>query len=211
MATIKCTTAQAKALYEARSLTGYDRKTKKSSILSQIKRDHGIASSTKLRINILNTDSDLYLVVRDKRTNKPLLNNLPDPVVAVAVQVPAEAPVAAPAVPAKQVPAKKAAPVKQAPVKKVAPVAKPLPVTKPTKKVAAKPLPVAKKAVKPVAKPVKQAPAAKPAKPLGSPTKSEKFCFEVRPSIDGKKVRLGYASSEAEKAKMIAAYKAANA
>lgn len=201
MAICKISKETAAQLYAARSLTGYDRKTKKASIIRQIKRDLGISSSVKIKINILNPDSPEYLLVRNKRTGVVITNNLPEPTVAipaVASEVPEvpevagkKAPVAKTASVAKKVPvAKKVA------VAKTAPVAKPLPVAK--KAAAAKPLPVAKA---PLAKKATQ-------KRLGSPTKSDKYNIEVRPSISGKKVRLGYASSEAEKGKMIAEHKA---
>lgn len=163
MATIKITAAVAKAIYETRTikLEGA-RKAAKKRILSAIKAEHGIPSSTRLKINILGEDHPEYLVVRDKKTLRPLLNSLPEPTIGVA------------------------------PVKAVAPVAKTAPA----------------KTAKPVAKP-KPAPAqTKTAKPLGSPIRSDKFCYEVRPSINGKKVRLGYASSVKEKEAMIAKFKA---
>lgn len=209
MAILKISRDTASQLYATRSLTGYDRKTKKSAIIAKIKSDNGISRQTKLRINILNEDDPMFLVVRDKRSNQPLSNNLPEPVIAIVPGAVAEA-AATPAVKTQPEVVSKA--VSKAPAKK--PVAKKVPVAKPVpaaKKVpVAKPVPVAKKAA--AVKPLKVAPAkpaAKtPAKTLGSPTKTAKHSIEVRPSIEGKKVRLGYASSEAEKAKMIAAYKA---
>ena len=173
MATIKITAAVAKAIYETRTikLEGA-RKAAKKRIFSAIKAEHGIPSSTRIKINILGEDNPEYLVVRDKKTLRPLLNSLPEPTIGVApVKVVAPAPVAKPA-----------------PVKAAKPVAKPAPV----------------KAAKPVAKPAQT----KTAKPLGSPIRSDKFCYEVRPSINGKKVRLGYASSVKEKEAMIAKFKA---
>lgn len=183
MAICKISKETAAQLYAARSLTGYDRKTKKASIIRQIKRDLGISSSVKIKINILNPDSPEYLLVRNKRTGVVITNNLPEPTVAI------------PAV-ASEVPEVPEVAGKKAPVAKTASVAKKVPVAK--KAAAAKPLPVAKA---PLAKKATQ-------KRLGSPTKSDKYNIEVRPSISGKKVRLGYASSEAEKGKMIAAHKA---
>lgn len=165
MATIKITAAVAKAIYETRTIKPESaRKAAKKRIFSAVKAEHGIPSSTRIKINILGEDHPEYLVVRDKKTLRPLLNSLPEPTIGVA-------------------PVKVVAP---------APVAKPAPV----------------KAAKPVAKP-KPAPAqTKTAKPLGSPIRSDKFCYEVRPSINGKKVRLGYASSVKEKEAMIAKFKA---
>lgn len=218
MATIRISRDTASQLYACRSLTGYDRKTKKSAIIAKIKSDNGISRQTKLRINILNEESPLFLVVRDKRTDKPLTNSLPEPVIAITPGAVAEAattpaiktkPVAAAVAPAKKAASKTTAKAVAAkPVAKVV-AAKPLPVAKKAvaKKVpVAKPVPVAKKAA--AVKPLKVAPAKPVAKTLGSPTKTAKHVIEVRPSINGQKVRLGYASSEAEKAKMIAAYKA---
>lgn len=163
MATIKITAAVAKAIYETRTIKSESaRKSAKKRIFSAIKAEHGIPSSTRIKINILGEDNPEYLVVRDKKTLRPLLNSLPEPTIGVA------------------------------PVKVVAPVAKTAPA----------------KTAKPVAKP-KPAPAqTKTAKPLGSPIRSDKFCYEVRPSINGKKVRLGYASSVKEKEAMIAKFKA---
>lgn len=203
MAIIKISRDTASQLYAARSLTGYDRKTKKSAIIAKIKADNGISRQTKLRINILNEDDPMFLVVRDKRTNQPLRNNLPEPVIAIVPGAVAEA-AATPAV--KTAPVAAAKPVAKPVAKKV--TAKPVPAAKKVvaKKVpVAKPVPVAKKAA---VKPVKVAATKPVAKTLGSPKKTAKHSIEVRPSIDGKKVRLGYASSEGEKAKMIAAYKA---
>lgn len=215
MATIRISRDTASQLYACRSLTGYDRKTKKSAIIAKIKSDNGISRQTKLRINILNEESPLFLVVRDKRTDKPLTNSLPEPVIAITPGAVAEA-ATTPAIKTKPVAVasvKKAAskPIAKAASKPVAKAvtAKPLPVAKKVvaKKVpVAKPVPVAKKAA--AVKPLKVAPAKPAAKTLGSPIKTVKHLIEVRPSINGKKVRLGYASSEAEKAKMIAAYKA---
>lgn len=227
MAILKISRDTASQLYATRSLTGYDRKTKKSAIIAKIKADNGISRQTKLRINILNEDDPMFLVVRDKRSNQPLRNSLPEPVIAIVPGAVAEA-ASTPAVktqpeavsktvsktvskapakkPVAKPVAKKALAVSKAPAKK--PVTKPVPAAK--KVPVAKPVPLAKKAA--AVKPLKVAaakPAAKtPAKTLGSPTKTAKHSIEVRPSIDNKKVRLGYASSEAEKAKMIAAYKA---
>ena len=61
--------------------------------------------------------------------------------------------------------------------------------------------------------PVKKAPVvaskptAKPSKKLGSPVRTDKYCIEVRTTILGQRKRLGFASSQAEKEKMISAAK----
>ena len=64
------------------------------------------------------------------------------------------------------------------------------------------------------AAPVKKAPVAAP-KPaakaptkLGSPVRTDKYCIEVRTTILGQRKRLGFASSQSEKEKMISAAKA---
>lgn len=62
--------------------------------------------------------------------------------------------------------------------------------------------------------PVKKAPvvaskpAFKPSTKLGSPVRTDKYCIEVRTTILGQRKRLGFASSQAEKEKMISAAKA---
>ena len=64
------------------------------------------------------------------------------------------------------------------------------------------------------AAPVKKAPvvASKPVSKastkLGSPVRTDKYCIEVRTTILGQRKRLGFASSQTEKEKMISAAKA---
>lgn len=82
------------------------------------------------------------------------------------------------------------------------PVVKTTAVTaKPAAKTASKPASVAAK--KPIAKPT-----AKSSTKLGSPVRTDKYCIEVRTTILGQRKRLGFASSQTEKEKMISAAKA---
>ena len=60
-----------------------------------------------------------------------------------------------------------------------------------------------KKATVAAPKPVAKAPIK-----LGSPVRTDKYCIEVRTTILGQRKRLGFASSQAEKEKMISAAKA---
>lgn len=59
-----------------------------------------------------------------------------------------------------------------------------------------------KKAPVVASKPVAKAPTK-----LGSPVRTDKYCIEVRTTILGQRKRLGFASSQAEKEKMISAAK----
>lgn len=203
MAVLKISEAQAQALLDARKLSSYARKAAKKRIFAEIHAQHGIPRSQKIKMFIENPEHPEYLCVRDKRTGKPLDNGVPEPVVATAV-------VATPkAVPAKA-PAKPVAAVKTAAKGKGKPAVKTPAKKAPAKaavKTAAKP--AAKKAapVKATAKPVAKA-AKKVEKDSFSKTKTDKCQIEVRTSIDGVRKRLGYASSEAMKAKIIAKAKA---
>lgn len=176
MAVIKISEAQAKRFLVARLLDNYKRKQVKKQLFAEIRRQHGIPSYTKFRIAVENPDNPNYLVVRDKRSDQPLTNGAPEPVVSTVASTPAPAPAAV-----APVAAKKAAPVK-------APAAK-----KPATKAPAKP--AAKKAA-----PVK-APAAKVATVTFDRPK------DVRITVDGKRIRLGSAKTQAEFDKLLKAGK----
>lgn len=199
MAVLKISEAQAQALLDARELSSCARKAAKRRIFAEIHAQHGIPRSQKIEMFIENPEHPEYLVIRCKRTGKPLDNGVPEPVVATAV-------VATPkAVPAKA-PAKPVAAVKTAAKGKAKPVVKTPAKKAPAKaavKTAAKP--AAKKAapVKATAKPVAKA-AKKVEKDSFSKTKTDKCTVEVRATLGSKRVRLGYASSQEMKAKVIA-------
>lgn len=180
MAVLKISEAQAQALLDARKLSSSARKAAKKRIFAEIHAEHGIPRSQKLEMFIENPENPEYLYVRDKRTAKPLDNGVPEPVVATAV-------VATPkAVPAKA-PAKPVAAIKPAAKGKAKPAVK-----TPAKKAPAKP-------AKPVAKAAK-----KVEKDSFSKTKTDKCTIEVRTTLGKSRVRLGYASSQEMKAKVIA-------
>ena len=197
MAVLKITEAQAHELLKARTESKYVRKNIKKRIFGDIHRTLNIPRSQKIKFFIENPEHPEYLVVRDKRTGKALNNGVPEPVVSMAVKTtpaPAKAPekaVAAikPAAKGKAKPAVKT-PAKKAPAKAAV-------------KTAAKP--AAKKAApaKPVAKAAK-----KVEKDSFSKTKTDKCQIEVRATLGNKRVRLGYASSQEMKAKVIAKAKA---
>ena len=203
MAILKITTQQAQALLDARKLSSSARKAAKKRIFAEIHAQHGIPRSQKIKMWLENELHPEYLVIRCKRTGKPLDNGVPEPVVATAVVATQKA------VPAKA-PAKPVAAIKPAAKGKA----------KPAVKTPAKKAP-AKAAVKTAAKPAgkKAAPVKAPAKPVAkaakkvekdsfSKTKTDKCTVEVRATIGGVRKRLGYASSEAMKAKIIAKAKA---
>ena len=203
MAMIKISEAQAQRLLEARTKDRYQRKNIKKAVFSEVRREHGIPYSTKFRIAIENPDNPMYLVVRNKRTDQPLTNGLPDPVVTTAASAPAAhvatpvpaAPAAAVASAVSKVAAKKAA----APAKKAAPAAK-----APAKKAA----PAVKKAPAKKAAPVKAPAAKKAAAPAKTPAKKAVsvvagFPKDVRITVDGKRIRLGTAKTQAEYDKMV--------
>jgi hypothetical protein len=172
------TEQQAQALLNARKLSTQARKAEKKRIIAEVKRQHGIPSVTKLVFFIENPENPLYRVIRDKRSKQPLDNGVPD---AVKPVVKAKSPVTAKA------PAKKAAPVKVV-AKAPAKVAAKAETKKAPAKVAAK----------------KSVPAKATQKPLGSPVRTAQHTVEVRTTLEGVRVRLGYAKNEAEKQKMIA-------
>ena len=211
MAILKITTQQAQALLDARKLPNFTRQAVKKRIFAEIHAQHGIPRSQKIKMFIENPEHPEYLCVRDKRTGKPLDNGVPEPVVATAV-------VATPKAVHAKAPAKPAAAIKPAAKGKAKPAVK-----TPAKKAPAKPAKKvpAKAAVKTAAKPAakKAAPVKAPAKPVAkaakkvekdsfSKTKTDKCTVEVRTTIGGVRKRLGYASSEAMKAKIIAKAKA---
>lgn len=203
MAVLKITEAQAHELLKARTEPKYIRKNIKKRIFGEIHRTLNIPRTQKIKLFIENPEHPEYLVVRDKRTGKALNNGVPEPVISMAsvktTPAPAKAhakPVAAikPAAKAKAKPAVKT-PAKKAPAKAAVKT-----VSKPAAKKAAP--------VKAPAKPVAKA-AKKVEKGIFSKTKTDKCNIEVRCTISGVRKRLGYASSEAMKAKVIAKAKAA--
>lgn len=187
MAQMKCTTLQAQTLLNARSKPNYERKQIKKRVFAEIRKEHGIPSGTKFKMFIESEDNPLYCVLRNKHTGKPLDNGIPDKVEApVKLQV-QESPAAKP------------------------PVAKPVKVAKPVAKAPAKKAPAKAPAKAPV-KPVAKAPAKPVAKaPAKAPAKVEvTYPREVRPTIAGKRVRLGVAKDAAAEKRMIAKYKKEN-
>lgn len=190
MGTMKCTTLQAQTLLNARSKPIYERKQIKKRVFAEIRKEHGIPSGTKFKMFVESEDNPLYCVLRNKHTGKPLDNGIPEKVEApVKLQV-QESPAAKP------------------------PVAKPVKVAKPVAKAPAKPVakapkPVAKAPAKPVAKAPAKAPVKAPAK---KPAASAQVSYprEVRPTLGGKRVRLGVAKDAAAEKRMIAKYKKEN-
>ena len=187
MAVIKISEAQAKRFLDARLLDNYKRKQVKKQLFAEIRRQHGIPSYTKFRIAVENPDNPNYLVVRDKRSDQPLTNGAPEPVVSTVASTPAPAPAdVAPVAKAiakvadKKAAAPKAPAAKKAPAKKAAPVK----------------APAAKKAPAKKAAPVKAPAAVAFDKPK-----------EVRITVDGKRIRLGSAKTQAEFDKLLKAGK----
>ena len=191
MATLKITLAQANELLNARKMNRSARLAVKKRVFAQIHKDHNLPKSQKIKLFIENPSNKLYCVIRDKRTGTPLDNGLPEAALTTGT-APKGVGVKKPAV---QAPVKKA-PVKKAPAKKVA------------VKAAAKKAPVKKVAVKaPVKAAAKKAPAKlvkKAEKPAFSKTRTDKCNIEVRASIAGVRTRLGWASTEAMKERVIA-------
>lgn len=147
-----CTKAQAVALFNARSLSRYDRKQIKRRIFAEIRAEHKLPRKPAITLFVENEDNPMFCLIRDKRTKLPLDDGRPEP--APVLPHPAES-------------------VKKAPVAKKAVAKK---ATAPAKKVAAKP--ATKKAApakKPAAKAVtKKAPAKAPAKAVAKPAKPRK-------------------------------------
>lgn len=187
MAQMKCTKLQAQTLLNARSKSDYERKQIKKRVFAEIRKEHGIPSTLKFKLFVESEDNPLYCVLRNKHTGKPLDNGIPEKVEApVKLQV-QESPAAKP------------------------PVAKPVKVVKPVAKAPAKApaKPVAKAPAKPVAKAPAKAPVKAPAK---KPAASAQVSYprEVRPTLGGKRVRLGVAKDAAAEKRMIAKYKKEN-
>lgn len=196
MAIMKATEVQVQRLIAARGQ--YNRKSIKKAVMNEIHSMHSIPKSRKIKIVTGPKTSPNYLVIRDKRTSQPLMNELADPVMTVATK-PVEA-----VAPAKAA-AKKAAPAKAA-AKKATPTKAPAKAAaKPASKKAAPAKAPAKAAAKPAAK--KAAPAKAPAKAAAKPAVA--YPREVRVTINGKRVRLGTAKNAAAEKAMIA--KAKNA
>lgn len=152
-------------------------------IFRKIKQEAGLPQSKKIVVFIENKDNPLYRVIRDKFTKLPLDDGRGHvPVIVEAKKEPAKKVAAKTVAAAKKAPAKKVAPktVKAAPAKKVAQAAKKAVPAKKTTKVAA------------------------PSKDLYDTPK------DVRISVNGKRVYIGKAKSDADKAKMIAKYKKDN-
>lgn len=199
MAIMKATEVQVQRLIAARGQ--YNRKSLKKAVMNEIHSMHSIPKSRKIKIVTGPKTSPNYLVIRDKRTGQPLMNELADPVMTVAAK-PVEAPVAAKK--ATKPAAKKVAPAKVAAAKAPAkPAAKKATPAKAPTKAAAKP------AVKAAEVSVKPTKAASSPKPLGSAVKTAKYTIEVRVTNPKTKVRqrIGFASSEAMKQKMVAQFK----
>lgn len=201
MAVLKISEAHAHELLKARTEPKYIRKNIKKRIFGEIHRSLNIPRTQKIKFFIENPEHAQYLQVLCKRTGKALDNGVPEPVVSMASVKTTHA----------KAPEKAVAAIKPAAKGKA----------KPAVKTPAKKAP-AKAAVKTVAKPAakKAAPVKAPAKPVAkaakkvekdsfSKTKTDKCNIEVRCTISGVRKRLGYASSEAMKAKVIAKAKAA--
>lgn len=188
MAQMKATALQAQELLNARSKSSYDRKQIKKRVFAEIRRQHGIPAGTKFKLFVESPENPLYCVLRNKHTGQPLDNGIPDKVEApVKLQVqesPATKPqVAKPVKPAAKAPAK--APAKtpaKAPAKSVKPAAK-----------------APAKTAKPAAK-----------APVKAVTPAKTYPCEVRPTIQGKRVRLGVAKDAAAEKRLIAKYKKDN-
>lgn len=194
MATMKITEDQAARFLKARDLSENARREERKKLFAEIRQMHGISRNVRFgKIAIQDPANPLYLVLRDKRTNQPLTNSLPEPV--VKVQAAAPAPVAASN--SASEPAKPKAAGKPAPK-----------AVKPAKAVKKAPEAAQPKATAPAKKP-KTAKIEKPeGLSTGSKTQSEKYPLEVRYSKGQSRKRVGWASSEKMKAKMIAEYKA---
>lgn len=145
---IKCTTQQAQALLAARSLSTYERKSRRRAIMRQIHADHNLPKKPRLVLFVEDPQNPLYCVIRNATTRMPIDDGRPEPVALPAPKVEVKA--------VKKAVAKKvAAPAKKVAAKKAPAKAVAKKVAAPAKKVAAK-----KVATKPAAKAVK-APAKK--------------------------------------------------
>ena len=115
---IKITEAQARRFLAIRTLAHYDKLHERRVLYREIRNEHGVPTSVRMRIAVENPNSPLYRVIRDKHSGLPLDDGRPEPAVEPAKKVTAKA---APAKKAavKAAPAKKAA-VKAAPAKKAA-------------------------------------------------------------------------------------------
>lgn len=71
----KLTATQAATLIAARGTSDYNRKDVKRRVFAEAKATHGIPASTKLRVELDEVDSPMYLVLRDKATDQPLTSN----------------------------------------------------------------------------------------------------------------------------------------
>lgn len=130
----------------------------KKRIYAEIRREHGIPNSTKIKFFIEAPDHPLYRVIRNKHTGLPLDNGIAEPVAIAAPVVAAVAPVAAAvkAVAVKKAAAPKAPAKKAVAVKKAAPAPAKKTAPAPAKKTVAKKTTSAgiAKAVAPAAKKV---------------------------------------------------------
>lgn len=167
---------QAQRLLKNRDNT-YNRKAVKKQIFTEIRKQHGIPSGTKIKFFIESSANPDYRVIRNKHTGAALDNGIPDKVETPQPLVKAVSPATKPA---KAKPVKVAAkPAAKAPAKKAAP----------TKKAAAK------------------APAKAPAKKAAPAKATATYPKDVRITVDGVRVRLGKAKDAAAEKRMIAAYK----
>ena len=105
---IKITEAQARRFLAIRTLAHYDKLHERRVLYREIRNEHGVPTSVRMRIAVENPNSPLYRVIRDKHSGLPLDDGRPEPAVEPAKKVTAKA-----------APAKKAA-VKAAPAKKAA-------------------------------------------------------------------------------------------
>lgn len=158
---------------------------KSRAIFRKIKEEAGLNQSKKIVVFIENPLNPLYRVIRDANTKMPLDDGhgvIPE---IAAVELPAK-PVAKP---------KKTSPAKKASTKPAA------------KKATAKP------AAKPAKAPAKKAAPTTPAKPKKAPAPSKDLYDapkDVRITVDGVRIRIGKATSDAHKARIIAKYKKEN-
>lgn len=154
---------------------------KSRAIFRKIKEEAGLNQSKKIVVFIENPLNPLYRVIRDANTKMPLDDGRGVIPEIAAVELP-EKPVAKP---------KKTSPVKKATTK-----------------------PAAKKATaKPAKAPAKKAAPTTPAKPKKAPAPSKDLYDapkDVRITVNGVRIRIGKATSDAHKARIIAKYKKEN-
>jgi hypothetical protein len=209
MANIRITEEQRQRLLASRGEPDWKRKQIKKQVFGEVRLANGLHKKQYFRIAIEDPSNPNFLLVRDKRSDKPLTNSLPEPDVSygskpVVATSPVEDAAEVAAVGAVSAVAAVVAAVATEKAKKPA-AAK----IKAPAKVAAKPAAKAPaKASKPAASKVK-APAAKPAakaaaKPVPGGADDWAKPKDVRVSHNGERIYLGKARNQAQMDKMIA-------